>query len=103
MLPLTTTPPAWRPVRRPPYLLKASRSPNLVLSSSYVWPHIRAELERESNTPLTMVVRSGDLTNRGFLKNFLRTTGELVRHPMLGRCKFTNPADAIARWQTLRL
>ena len=103
MVPLTTSPPAWRAVRRRPYFLKASRSPNLVLSSSRVWPHIRTELERESNTPLSMVLRSGDLTNRGFLKNFLQTTGELVRHPMLGRCEFTNPAAAVARWQTLRL
>ncbi len=103
MLPLTTTQPAWRLVRRPPYFLKASRSPNLVLDSSYVWPHIRTELERESNTPLTMVLRGGDLTNRAFLKNFLRTTSQLVRHPMLGRCEFTNPAYAVARWQALRL
>jgi hypothetical protein len=47
-------------------------------------------------------LRSGDLTNRAFLENFLRTTGELARHPMLGRSEFTNPATAIARWQTVR-
>jgi hypothetical protein len=103
MLPLTTSAPAWRLVRRWPYFLKASRSPNLALSSSHVWPHIRNELNRESNNPLTMVLRSGDLSNPGFLRNFLRTSGELARHPKLGRCEFTNPAAAVARWQTLRL
>jgi hypothetical protein len=102
MIPLTTTVPAWRLVRRPPYLLKASRSPNLALSSSYVWPHIRDQIEEGGDAPLSMVLRSGDLTNRAFLRNFLRTTSELVRHPMLGGCEFTNPATAIARWQTVR-
>lgn len=102
MIPISTTVPAWRLVRRPPYLLKASRSPNLALSSSYVWPHIRAQLEQGGDAPLSVVLRSGDLTNRTFLGNFLRTTGELVRHPTLGRCEFTNPATAIARWQTVR-
>jgi hypothetical protein len=50
-----------------------------------------------------MVLRSGDLSNPGFLRNFLRTSGELARHPKLGRCEFTNPAAAVARWQMLRL
>ena len=102
MLPLNTTLPSWRLVRRPPYLMKASRSPNLALSSSHVWRHIRNQLEQVTDAPLSMVLRSGDLTNRGFLKNFLRTTGELVRHPMLRRSEFTNPATAIARWLTRR-
>lgn len=102
MIPLTTTPPEWRLVRRPPYLLKASRSPNLALSSSYVWPGIRDQLEHGGDAPLSMALRSGDLTNRTFLRNFLRTTSELVRHPMLERCEFTNPATAIARWQAVR-
>jgi len=102
MLPLTTTPLAWRLIRRPPYLMKASRPPNLALSSDYVWPHIRNQLEQGSEAPLSIVLRSGDLTDRDFLKNFLRTTGELVTHPMLARCEFTNPATAVARWQTRR-
>lgn len=101
MVPLTTTPPAWRLVRRPPYLLKASRSPNLALSSSYVWPHIRNELESASHSPLTIVLRSGDLSNPAFLKNFLQTAGQLVTHPALGRCEFTNPETAVARWQAV--
>lgn len=99
MLPLTTTLPAWRFVRRAPYVIKASRSPNLALSSGYVWPHIRNQLEQESDAPLSMVLRSGDLTNPVFLKNFLHTTGELVRHPGLRRCEFTTPDAAVARWQ----
>jgi hypothetical protein len=83
-------------VRRIPYLMKASRSPNLALSSSYVWPHIRNELERGGDVPLSIVMRSGDLTNPAFLRNFLRTTGELVRHPMLTHCEFTNPRTAVS-------
>jgi hypothetical protein len=102
MLPLTTTLPAWRLVRRPPYVMKASRSPNLALSSAYVWPHIRRQLEKESDVPLSMVLRSGDLTTPVFLRNFLHTTGELVRHPMLRRCEFTTPDAAVARWQVRR-
>jgi hypothetical protein len=102
MLPLTTTIPAWRLVRRPPYVVKASRSPNLALSSSYVWPHIRGELDKESDAPLSMVLRSGDLNEPVFLRNFLRTTGELLRHPRLGRCEFTTPDVAVARWQARR-
>jgi len=102
MLPLTTTIPAWRLVRRPPYVVKASRSPNLALSSSYVWPHIRGELDKESDAPLSMVLRSGDLNEPVFLRNFLRTTGELLRHPRLGRCEFTTPDVAVARWRARR-
>ncbi len=102
MVPLSTTLPAWRLVRRPPYLLKASRSPNLSMPSSYVWPHLRSQLDLETKAPLSAVVRSGDLANERFLGSFLQTTRELVKHPSLGRCEFTNPAAAIARWRALR-
>jgi len=102
MVPLSTTQPVWRLMRRPPYLLKASRPPNLSLRSSYVWPHLRTQLDLITNVPLTMVVRSGDLATGHFLRNFLRTTRQLVKHPGLAACEFTNPATAVAKWRASR-
>jgi hypothetical protein len=96
-IPLTTTRPEWRPVRRPPWLMRASRSPNLSLASRHVWPNLRAQLDRPSNSPIVIVFRSGDLAKQGFLRNFERTTELLVRHPALEWCEFTTPADAIER------
>lgn len=103
MLPLTTTLPSWRLVRRPPYLMKASRSPNLALSSSHVWPHIRNQLEEGSDVPLSIVLRSGDLTNRTFLKNFLRTTGELARHRLTASLRGSPFLSPSAHWRTSAL
>ena len=102
VIPLTTTPPAWRLTRHPPYVVNASRPPNLSLRSTYVWPHLRTQLDSVTDVPLTMVVRTGDLAAGRFLDNYLRTTGELLRHPALPRCEFTNPAEAVARWQASR-
>jgi hypothetical protein len=102
MVPLTTTPPAWRLMHRPPYLLWATRPPNLSLRSSYVWPHLRTQLDLETSLPLTIVFRSGDVVRPRFLRNFLRTTRQLVKHRALARCEFTNPATALARWRASR-
>lgn len=102
MVPLTTTPPAWRLMRRPPYLLKASRPPNLSLRSTYVWPHLRTQLNLVTDVPLTMVLRSGDLMTGHFLENFVQTTRQLVKHPALPGCEFTNPATAVAKWRASR-
>jgi hypothetical protein len=102
MVPLSTTAPVWRLMRRTPYLLKASRPPNLSLRSSYVWPHLRAQLDVMTGVPLVVVVRTGDFERPYFLKNFLRTTPRLAPHPALARCEFTNPAAAVARWQASR-
>ncbi len=99
MIPLSTTPIRWRLARRPPFVIRGSRSPNLVLSHSYVWPHISALLDKPSEAPLVVVVRSGDFVNPRFLKNFLRTTRELVRHPALAYCEITTPDEVIARWK----
>lgn len=99
MLPLTTTKPAWRIVRRKPYLVRGSRSPNLVLDHSTVWPNIRAALDKPSHNPVVIVVRSGDLSNRKFLRNFLRTSAELIRHPALRYCELTAADEAIRRWR----
>ena len=99
MIPLTTTPQSLRLVRRAPWLMAASRSPNLCLSSSYVWPHLRRELDRPTHAPLVFVFRSGDLAQRRFLRNFTNTTAQLVRHPALAYCDFTTVPEAIVRWK----
>lgn len=97
MIPLTTTGPGWRLVRRPPYVVKASRSPNLALGGS-CWPHLRAQLERETDVPLVIVFRSGDWSAPRFRRSFLRTTERLAECPALAGWEFTNPEAAIARW-----
>lgn len=102
MLPLTTTKRAWRLVRRAPYVVRGSRSPNLSLDHSYVWQHIKRELDRPTPTPLVVVFRSGDLARRSFLRNFLSTTHDLARHPALPFCEFTGPAEAVSRWLASR-
>ena len=98
MIPVTTTKPQWRPVRRPPWLMHASYSPNLALDSFRIWSHLRAELDRPSDEPLAVVFRSGDLANKRFSANFEKTTRQLARHPALAWCEFTTPEDAIRRW-----
>lgn len=102
MIPLTTSLPAWRLVRRPPYFMKASRSPNLALESSHVLPHLQSLLNTASSALVTVVLRSGDLADSRFRENFLRTTDGLARHPALSHCEFTNPAEALTRWQKQR-
>ena len=91
MIPVTTSPLHWRLVRRAPWLMRASRSPNLALATHHVWPNLKAQLDRPSSQPLVIVFRSGDLSNRGFLSNFERTTELLVRHPALAWCEFATP------------
>jgi hypothetical protein len=99
IVPLTTTAPAWRLRRRPPYLIKVSRSPNLSLRSSYVWPHLRRQLNLETKVPLVIVLRTGDFARSQLFQNFIRTTERLVNHPALVNCEFTHPADTIGKWQ----
>lgn len=99
MIPVTTTAPSLRLVRRAPWLMVASRSPNLSLSSSYVWPHLQRELDRPAHSPLVFVFRSGDLAQRRFLRNFETTTALLARHPALAYCDFTTVPEAVQRWR----
>ena len=99
MIPITTTAPVWHMLDRPPYLIKSSRSPNLALRSSYVWPHLRTQLSLITKLPLVIVCRTGDLANSRCLENFLQTTQQLVQHAALADCEFTLPAGIIARWQ----
>jgi hypothetical protein len=98
IIPVTTTRPAWRLVRRSPYIMKASRSPNLALNTGYVWPHLEKQLARPSDAPLLFVFRSGDLANPRFKRNFDSTTRLLARHPALRYCTFTDPQAAIEHW-----
>ena len=100
MVPVTTTRPVWRLTRWPPWVVKASRPLNLALRSSYVWPHLRAQLETTTAVPLVVVVRTGDLGRPRFARNFRRTTRAMLAHPGLARCEFTDPPTAVARWQT---
>lgn len=98
MIPVTTTAPGWRLVRRSPYIMRASRSPNLALSAAYVWPHLQKELATPRRAPLVMVFRSGDLSVSKFRRNFDSTTRQLARHAALRYCTFTDPASAIEYW-----
>jgi hypothetical protein len=98
MIPMTTTAPAWRLVRRAPYIMKASRSPNLALNTAYVWPHLEKQLAKPNDAPLVFVFRSGDLGTSSFKRNFDSTTRLLARHPALRYCTFTDPPSAIEHW-----
>lgn len=99
IVPLTTTAPVWRLMRRAPYLIKSSRSPNLLLRSSYVWPHLRAQLNLKTKVPLVIVLRTGDFAKTHLFRNFLQTTQQFLKYPALADCEFTHPANAIAKWQ----
>jgi hypothetical protein len=96
MLPLTCSPPVWRLVRRPPYLMRASWPPNLALASARIWPFLAAELDRPTRAPLVLVFRAGDFAQPRFAANFRRTAAALARHPALARCSFTDPPHALA-------
>lgn len=99
MVPLTTTAPVLRLIRRPPYLIKASHTPNLALHSKYLWPHLSAQLNLKTKLPLVIVLRTGDLATSQWFRNFSETTQQLLKHPALADCEFTNVANAIAKWQ----
>ena len=100
IVPLTTTKPKLRLVRRKPWLMRASRSPNLALATSFVWPHIKRLLDSPSRSPVVIVFRGGDLANRKFAANFARTTELLSRHPALAWCEFTTASEAVGRWSS---
>ena len=93
MIPLTTSPPFWAPRARWPFVRRLSRSPNLAFPT----PWIAAHLDRPGSDPLVLAVRSGDLSQPEYFRNFFETLGKLELHPAIGRCEFTNPAIAIER------
>jgi hypothetical protein len=103
MVPLTTTAPVWELIRRPPYLIRASRSPNLSLPSSYVWPHLRSQLSVNTTHPLVIVVRTGDLAQLSCVQNFLRTTEEFVKTSRITDCEFAQPYNVIAKYASASL
>jgi hypothetical protein len=100
MIPVTTSRTSWRLVRRSPFIMRGSRSPNLVLNHSTVWGMINEALNRPSIAPVVIVIRSGDLSNSRFRENFIRTTSALIRHPALAFCEFTTVEEAAARWRS---
>ena len=98
MIPLSSTKPAFRPVRRPPYLLKASYPANLALSPRVIGPLLDHELDRATHDPLVVVLRSGDVGQPEFRANIERNFARWLAHPGLAHCRFTGPQEAIAAW-----
>ena len=98
IVPLTTSGPRWQPAWYPPFIVKASVSPNLALSPLLVAPHLEQELARVTDEPLVIVLRSGDLGSRRRLANFRRNVARIVAHDGLQRCELTSPPTAIRHW-----
>ena len=96
MIPLSTSNPVWRLVRRPPYWMRASRSPNLVLDSGRTWPFLARELSRSTRVPFVLALRSGDLAAPRFAAEARRTAAALARHPALAECQAVDPERALA-------
>ena len=103
MVPLTTTATFWKLIRRRPYLIKTSYSPNLSLPLSYVWPHLKSQLAVKTKLPLVIVLRTGDLGKTTCLENFLHTAEQLLNEPRITNCEFTRPENATEKWQDPRL
>lgn len=101
-LPLTTSAPSLRAIRRPPFLVRTSRPPNLVLDHETIWSDLRRSLDADTMTPLVLVVRSGDLSHPRHLDNFLQTTQALARHRAMTDSEFLSADEALARWRTER-
>ena len=98
MIPLSSTKPAFRPVRRPPYLVKSSYPANLALSPRIIGPLLDHELDRATHEPLAMVMRSGDMGQPKFRQNIERNFARLLAHQRLAQLRFTGPEAAIAAW-----
>lgn len=98
MLPLTTSRPRLRPVRRMPFMLNASYPLNMALSPRVIGPILDAEFNRVTSEPLVMVLRTGDAGVPHFIGNIERNFARLLGQKGLGDCYFTTPPDAIAHW-----
>ena len=98
ILPLTTSRPRWLPAWYPPFIVRASVSPNLGLSPLLIVPHLERELSRATNDPLVLALRSGDLGHPRRLAHFRRNVACLLAQPVLQRCELTTPPVAIRRW-----
>jgi hypothetical protein len=96
VVPVTTTqPPRWIPVRRFPFVVKASRPLNLVLHPRTTWQQLAAEIDRPCHEPLVFVLRSGDLAKRSFFANFKFVTERLGSYRGLRNCRFTDVEEAV--------
>jgi hypothetical protein len=102
MLPVTTSAPTWRLLRRPPFVVRTSRALNLVLDPTPIWSGLRAAFDTPTHHPIVIVMRSGDLSQRRYLDNFLKTTTRLARHPALPHCEFVSAEEALGRWRSER-
>jgi hypothetical protein len=98
IIPLTTSRPRWQPAWYPPFVVRASVSPNLGLSPLLVGPHLGRELARVTADPLLLVLRTGDLGQPRRLAHVRRNVARLLDHPGLARCELTTPPIAVERW-----
>ena len=96
IVPVTTTqPPRWIPVRRFPFLVKASRPLNLVLQPRTTWQQLASEIDSHCHEPLVFVLRSGDLAEPGFFANFKYVIERLASYRGLRNCRFTGVEEAV--------
>jgi hypothetical protein len=95
IVPVTTSSPRWQPTHEPPFVVRASVSANLALSSLLVGPLLDRELARDDPAPLVLVLRSGDLASRRRRRNVERNAARLLAHPGVARSVFTTTPDAI--------
>lgn len=103
VLPLTTTSPTrWIPVRRFPFVMKASRPLNLVLRPRTLWRYLESELASQRAAPLVLVMRTGDLASPRYLKNFRYLARRIASHPGLHNARFTRVDDAVERFAQAR-
>jgi hypothetical protein len=98
MLPLATTnPPRAGLVRHFPFIVRTSRTMNLVLRPGLLWRHLEQLLAQPAGpAPLVLVLRAGDLSSPSFLASFRKVTGKLAAHSGLARCRFVTVETAMA-------
>jgi hypothetical protein len=99
MLPMSTTPPYWRWIRRRPGIGRFSQSPSLVLAPRRIGMHLAREISRGGSAPLVFTVRGGDLSNGDMLQHFTENVRLIEQAPGLDRCEFTTPQAAVAQWR----
>jgi hypothetical protein len=95
IIPVTATPPQWIPVRRFPFVVKASRALNLVLHPRTTWRQLAFEIDRPCHEPLVFVLRSGDLAQPGFYANYKYVAERLASYRGLRNCRFTGVEEAV--------
>ena len=103
IVPVTTTQPRrWIPVRRFPFVVKASRALNLVAPANDM------AADRRCHEPLVFLLRSGDLGDPGLFANFKYVIERLASYRGLRNCRFTGVEEAMTnflqatKWESLR-